>query len=365
MFSVSPAQQAALLQSHQMDLRISVLRGSDLIAENIPIESGSVSATYATQGGRDASITVDRGVIDSGLLNPMSDIVYIRTGITGFLEVPIFTGRVDAHNSTGDGLVEVPLISRGVEAIRAAFEVPWAAIDDSEARSEITRILQNVDPTWAVDTSAANNNIIPRGLVWEDDRGQALDQLAQGANLIWQPDRVGGFTVFTNPYLIGISLGDNPAVVFRDGEGGAVVDVSDAKSREGIYNSVTVVAEKYGNQAPVRVTARDNNPLSPTMWGGIFGKQNLVLKSQVPIDLDQCRDLAIRVLNQSLAQQRSWTISVPHYPLLDPGDVFALWYRNEVTAQVVESIDYTINAEDVTVITSRELRTFAPEILSS
>jgi hypothetical protein len=363
MFPFTPTQLTALQGSHQMDLKVSVLRGSTLIAANIEIESGHVDATYSTQGGRDAGIVVSQNVIDQGLLNPMSDQVYIRTGIPGFLEVPIFTGRVDAHNRDGSGLVDVPLISRGEEAIRAGLETPWAAIDGSQARDEIKRILQNVDVNWAVDISRAQQTIIPRGLVWEDDRGQALDQLARGASLIWQPDRTGGFTVYTNPYLIGTV--PSVSIMFRDGTGGTTVEVTDAISRDGIYNSVTVVAEKYGNQAPIRVTVRDNGVNSPTRWGGLFGKQNLIIKSQIPIDVNGARELAIRILNQSLALQRSWTITTPHMPLLDPGDVFGLWYDNEVTTQVAESIEYTINAQDPTVITSRELRTIAVEILTS
>lgn len=365
MFPASAVQRAGFMGSHTMSLKVSVLRGSSLLAENIPIESGSVSATYATQGGREATLNVARQVIDDGLLNPLSDVVYIATGIPGLIEVPIFTGRVDAHNDTIDGLVEVPLISRGEEAIRAQFEQPWAAVDGNEARLEIKRILQSIDPTWSVDVSRAQQTTIGRNLVWEDDPGQALDQLAQGASLIWQPDRTGGFEVYTNPYLLGPAALPTDYLTFRDGSGGTVVDVQDAKSRDGIYNSVTVVAEKYGNQAAIRRTVRDNNPASPTYWGGVFGKQNLVLKSQLPIDVDQAQELALRVLNQSLAFQRTWTVSLPHMPLLGPGDCFALWYKNEVTAQVVESIDYTVNAEDPTVITSRELRTVSAEVLDA
>lgn len=364
MFQVSPAQMAALQGSHQMDLRVTVIRGSTVVADNIEIESGSVGATYATQGGRDASLTVARTLTDQGLLNPLSDQVIIRTGIPDFVSVPIFTGRVDTQNSSSEGLVEVPLISRGEELIRAAFEQPWAAIDNNQARAEIKRIIQSVNSGWSVDTSRARDSVIGRGLVWEDDPGQALDDLARGASLIWQPDRTGGFEVFTNPYFIG-SAGAVANVTFRDGEGGTVVDVQEAKSRDGIFNSVTVVAEKYGNQAPIRVTVRDNSPTSPTYWGGLFGKQNIVVKSQLPIDIGAAIPLAIRILNQSLSLQRTWTITTPHMPLLDPGDVFALWYRNEVTAQVAEDIQYSVTAEDPTVITSRELRTITPEILAA
>jgi hypothetical protein len=364
MVPTTPTQRAALLGSHQMELKVSVLRGSVLVGD-IQVESGTVSATYGTQGGRDAVIEVDRNVLRNGTLNPLSDQVYIRTGIPGVIEVPIFTGRVDTHNANSEGFVTVQLLSRGAEAIRAAFEQPWAAIDGNTARNEISRILLSIDSSWSVDTLRANANVIARNLVWEDDPGQALDQLARGASLIWQPNRTGGFEVFTNPYLIGPSLGSTVQIIFRDGAGGTTVTVDDAESREGIYNSVTVVSEKYGNQAPVRVTVRDVGASSPTRWGGLFGKQNLVFKSQTPIDVAQCQALAVRVLNQSLALQRTWTITTPHMPLLDPGDVFGLWYENEVTTQVVEAVEYSTNAQDPTVITSRELRQVSAEILTA
>src|SRR5688572_4363468 len=93
------AQRNALMGSHPMDLRISVIRGTQYLGD-IGISSGAVSATYSTQGGRDGSLVVDRNVIDGGLLNPLSDEVYIRTGIAGVIEVPIFTGRVDGHGKT-------------------------------------------------------------------------------------------------------------------------------------------------------------------------------------------------------------------------------------------------------------------------
>ena len=363
-WSVPAAVRQAFMGSHSMTVRCSVLRGEQSLGD-VKIVGGSLSATYSTQGGRDGSITVPRTVIDQGLLNPLSDQVVLYTGIDGLVEVPVFTGRVDTPDDDGvSGLVEVQLLSRGAEAIRAAFETPWAAMDNAQARDEIRRILLDVDPTWGVDISRANDNTIGRGLVWEDDRGQALDQLARGASLIWMPDRVGGFTVFTNPYVTGDAPDATDLIVFRDGAAGTTVNVRDAKSREGIYNSVTVVAEKYGNQAAIRITVRDVGAASPTRWGGPFGKQNLVLKSQIPIDLTQATALATRVLHQSLALQRTWTIDMPHFPLLDPGDVFALWYKNEVTAQVVESINYPLDATETTSITSRELRIQELEILS-
>jgi len=363
-WTVTPTQQAALLDNHNMSTKVSVVRGGTSLGD-IPVVSASITATYNTQGGRDGSIVVDKELIDSGLLNPLSDQVYIRTGISGVVDIPIFTGRVDSQVlEMPDGKVEVPLLSRSAEAIRAAFETPWAATDGNQARMEMAKILQNVNPAWTVDYSHARDVLIPSGLVWEDDLGQAMDQLARGASLIWQPDRTGGFTIYTNPYFIGVSA-PSTGIVFRDGENGVTVNVQAAKSREGIYNSVTVVAERYGNQVPVRVTVRDNNSASPTYWGGVFGKQNLVVKSQLPIDVNGCEELATRVLRQSLSLQRSWTITLPHFPLLDPGDVFALWFDGEITTQVAESVQYAGSAQDSTVINSRELRQISAEVIAS
>jgi hypothetical protein len=144
--------------------------------------------------------------------------------------------------------------------------------------------------------------------------------------------------------------------MFRDGENGALVTVDNAKSRDGIFNSVTVVTERANNTAPVRVTVRDMAALSPTRWGGLFGKQNLVVKNQVPLIAPETLALAGRLLRQSLALQRSFTVSVPHMPILDPGDVFTVWYRNEVVALVAESIRYSFNARQETTINARELR---------
>lgn len=354
MFPVTSEQLAALMGNHEMTTRVVVLRGGQNLGE-IPVVDVSCSATYGTRGSREAELVVDRHIIDEGLLDPMSDQVIIYTGVRDFFDVPIFTGRCDENMEDDDGEVTVPLISRAVEAMEARFIVPWPATSNSTAREEIRRILLNVDSTWAVDTSAANDDTIPTNLVFEEDRGAALDQLAQGANLIWQPDRSGGFVVFDNPYSIGPILGAGISVFLRDGENGTTVRIRKTTSRAGIWNSVTVVTERVDNTPPVRVTAMDTNPTSPTYWGGLFGKKNLVVKNQSPTSSASAAALALRILRQSLAQQRSFEIAVPHFPVLDPGDVFALIYRDVVYTLVCETIRYSGKGGDLTTISAREL----------
>lgn len=353
---VSDTVKDAFLGSHEMQLMVQVIRGTQDLGF-IGVIDANVSATYGTQGGREASLVVARHVIDDGLLDPNSDQVVIRTGIPGVADVPLFTGRVDELSERSTGEVEVQLLSRGAELIRAQFEVPWAAGPaGTYTTAEMTKIIQSIDPTWGVDITDANNDTIPSGLVWEEDPGQALDQLAQGASLIWQPDRVGSFRIYVNPWTVGAVLGSQSVVTLTDGQDGVLVTVEKNSSRIGVYNSVTVVTERVDNTPPIRVTARDGDPASPTYWGGLFGKQNLVVKNQTPTSDIASEDLARRILRQSLALQRSFSVSVPDMPLLDPGDVFTLWYMGTVYTLVAESIDYSTRADQATVISGRELR---------
>jgi hypothetical protein len=60
-----------------------------------------------------------------------------------------------------------------------------------------------------------------------------------------------------------------------------------------------------------------------------------------------------------LALQRAWTVSVPDYPLLDPGDVITVWWNNEVSAQVVESVTYPLSADQPVYLSTREWRSGA------
>lgn len=353
-YPITAAQKAMLLGSHQMTTRVAAFRNQTNLGD-IPVISVNVGATYGTQGGRDGTITVDANVIASGLLNPVSDQVIIYTGVKGQFEVPIFTGRVDTREADSDGFVDVVLLSRGGEAIRAAFEQPWAATTGNLSAQEMSKILKNVDPNWAVDTSQALNFFLPAGLVWEDDRGQALDQLAQGASNLWQPDRTGGFVIYANPYALGPGLGSASVVTLTDGFGGTAVKIRNAETRNGIWNSVTLVVERLDNSEPIRVTARDGVVGSPTLWGGTFGKQNIVIKNQTPLTETATQLLAARILRQSLALQRSFDITTSHMPILDPGDVFTLSYQDVNWTLVVETIRYAGAGKDSCNISAREL----------
>jgi hypothetical protein len=214
-------------------------------------------------------------------------------------------------------------------------------------------ILHDVDPRFGLDASTAPEGSAP-AVTWEENRGEALDQLAASINGIWQPDRVGSFVLYPNPYRLATPP-EIPVLLF-DGPGGNLTQHTELRTRSSVRNSITVVVERAENAPPLRVTVRDERAGSKTRWGGKFGKSNQVLRLQTTDSAGEAVSVAQRMLNQSLALGRSWRITTPHFPLLDPGDVSGVRYQGEVTARVVESITYPLAAINATSVSMRELR---------
>lgn len=349
---VTADQLAALNANHQMSVRIELLT-EGVSSGEVPFIDGSVTATFTAQVTRNGQLRVPLSVVQSGQLNPLTDKCVIFTGIPGIYEVPVFTGRVVSYTKTSDQVVSVILADTSRDIVRARFEEPWRAVKGATAASEMVRIVSDVSGEIGIDVTQTPDIINPYA-VWEEDRGKALDDLASTMSCIWQGNRFGDLIVYPNPY----STSAMPTIValLKDGADGNITDISEVVSAENIANSVTVVVERTDNSPPIRITARDQNPLSPTRWGGPFGKQNITRKTNNPLTREAAQLIAFRILNQSLALFRSWQINTPHFPIFDPGDVIAVNWNNEITGQVIESITYPLEAIDKTVLSTRELR---------
>src|SRR6185436_16964573 len=210
----------------------------------------------------------------------------------------------------------------------------------------------DVDATIGVDVSAVPDVVIPL-LSWETDRAKALNDLATGINCITICDRVGGVAVVQNPYVRPET--QVTSLTLRDGENGVIVNMDRTRSREKIANSVTLIVERTDGATPVRVTVRDDRGNSLTRWGGPFGKRNITVKVQsLPLGLDAIT-LARRLLAQSLGLVRTATVTMPHYPLIDPLDVIATDYLGEFIVWVVESVRHNLQPKEPTTVSLREL----------
>lgn len=356
MYVVSEDLARALRGSHEMVCQVDVFDGDGVRAVDVPIEAGSVSASLLSDVCRTGAITVSTRLVDAGLFDPLWDKVRISTGVRGYPLIPIFTGRVQDNNiDRSDRSVTVTLADHGDDLVNAPFEKPWVVKSGRSVLNEMVNIIHDVDLDFTVDLTDTPDGTTP-DVAWSDNRTQALDQLATGINAIWQSTRTGGFVVYRNPYQ---QTTPTPAVMtLSDGRGGSLTSFQEVRSRTEVYNSITLEVQRADGGDPIRVTVRDNRSRSKTRWGGKFGKRNRKISAQTAYSEGEARQIAKRILGQSLALAKSWSLSTPHFPLLDPGDVIAVRFEDHIWAQVIESINYPLLAINDTRISTRELVLF-------
>lgn len=353
MWNASAEAIHALSSNHEMQVKVNVFTRAGLRASDIPIEGGNITATLLSDVCRSGSLLVSPHLISAGLLDPRRDRVQIFTGPRGYPLIPIFTGRVVDRSEPSGGVVQVQVEDYGRDIVDARFEEPWQADIERSIPWEMRRIIQDVDETFSVNLAGAIPGPTPN-VVWDENRAGALDELAAATNTIWQSDRSGGFDVFPNPYRLAVVT--PPRLTLTTGPGGTLTSYTENTTRDNVYNSMTVLVERADNEKPVRVTVRDNRPGSAFRWGGEYGKVNRVVRLQTPGGESAALAMAQRLLNQSLGLFRSWRLTTPHFPLLDPGDVIGAREGGETTIQVVETVSYPLAAIDATAIATRELR---------
>jgi hypothetical protein len=350
----------ALQGNHMMSMSATCIKyasNGTTTQTTIPIilDSNAVcTAKLSQQIARTAAFSVPRSFLDDGWLNPLTDRVFIRTGVANVGDLPVFTGRPLATVDDNTGKATVQCVDFADDVINDDFSTPWVNTAGDQYSNEFRRILFDVNSTYGVTFTNVPSAIMP-ALAWEVSRGQALDQIASALSCIWMADRSGSFTLFANPYGVA-----NPVPVFtiRDGVNGALVSVEHTKSRAKIFNSITLLVEQ-ATIPPFAVIGQDLRPNSTTIYGDNtpFGKRNKTYKVNVtsPLNVNDAIKIVKRILSQSLALTETWTIRVPHLPVFDPGDIIAVWYRGSLFIQVIESVSYNLAANQLTVLQTRTL----------
>lgn len=334
-YPVSPAALAALAAGHDYALTVTVTRYDRPVAD-IPVADGTLQATAVD---RAVKLVVDSVLTDSGLLDPVTDSVVVRSGVAGVVTVPLFVGRVDTvAEDIGPGKVAVDCVSHAVELARDRFETPYSLLPGNSMVAEIARLVERTNQAWGVDISAASTTVAAPSLVFEDDPQRAAGDMAAALSCSFTPDRVGGFTLVPSKFTTGYVLA--PVMTLSDdGTYGTQVNtVQVTRSRQKAVNSVTVVANRTDNASPVSATARDTDPSSRTQYGGPFGRQGTLVKIQTPLDTVGALLLAQRMLRAGTQLLRSWQVTLPHTPYLDPGDVVQLWTKSDWAWGVIESV---------------------------
>lgn len=346
MLPSTPAYKLALPLTHRREHTF-VVRTTDgeiLTESPVPIGGGVVQAQLTSRVSRTATFTASDEwfpVADDDPLSPYHAIVQISAGIgypTGEREVfPVFTGRVYNARRSAAGLVTFRADDLAADVIAAAFERPVNSQPGRSVIAEMERLILDAFPWATFGTHDVTDAVVPR-LTWDEDPGKALDDLAAVVGGRWFTLGNGDF-VFRRYAYSDLT----PVANLTDGPTGLLSSVDLEVTADDSYNAVVVTAERADSTDPIRVVARDDNYLSPSFYGGRFGKRTRQVRAQSASTIADAQLLAAAQLNASTALSRQATIVAVPDMTLEPGDVTGIEWRGVRDVHAIDSMTYPLD----------------------
>lgn len=359
MLPASDIYKASLHGPHQ---RISYLHVYDIDGNarelRIPIISGSVTANLTNRVTRSAEFTLaDRWFprTPEDPLSPYFAVVKIFSGTgyaTGEEVFPLFTGRVYVATRNADGSASFRADDLAADVIAYRFEAPEKAREGT-VNAEIRRLVHQAVPQAVFGDNPDIDATTPN-LVWDEDRGQALDDLAKALGCRWYTLGDGTFVVRPFDYSP-----VPPVQEFLEGPAGLMSTARLNVTRDGTANSVVVVSERMDGTDPVRTLQRTVDSNAPTQFGGPYGRVSQVIKVQTPLTPSEANTLARTQLRAATALITQWDVAVTPDMSMEPGDTATFSYRGETADQIIDTITYPLLSTSLMSIGGR-----APTVIS-
>lgn len=238
--------------------------------------------------------------------------------------VPLGVFRLDSV----DGDVSqgpVTLQGKGLEAIVAddKFTEPYTAT--GTVVGAVTALIRRSLADGVVLSQITDMPIGSRAYDINSDPWAGAQEIAAaaGAEVYANPD--GVFVISVLPDL----LTAHPVWAIEAVEGGVYISANRAMTSDKVFNGILASGENTAdNVAAVSYLATDNDPGSPTYWGGPFGRRPDFFSSSTLLTVDACAQAANLKLAQSKAPNASGDISSLPNPALEPGDVFRVTHED-------------------------------------
>ncbi|GGV91535.1 hypothetical protein GCM10010228_82160 [Streptomyces massasporeus] len=251
--------------------------------------------------------------------------------------VPIGLFRLD----TADGDINegpVSLQGKDLSAIVAddQFTEPFKV--SGTVVGAVTALIQRSIPTADVISSIVDTPIGARVFDVEGDPWAGAQEIAAAAGAEVYCNADGVFVIASLPNL----LTTPPVWAIEAVEGGVYISANRAMSSDGVRNGVLARGENTSeNVAPVSFLAVDDDPGSPTYWGGPFGRRPKFISSSAYTTLSACAQAANAELAKSKAPNASGDISSLPNAALEPGDVLRVTHEDG-TRELHQAAAFTV-----------------------
>lgn len=362
----------AINRPHQAAFRITVLDGRGEKIQTIDYLDGAVSATLSSQVTRNAEIMIDPALSpadENGLLYPNGNRLFIERGIDygcGNVDLlPVFHGRINAVYDTASAPTRITAVDLAGDVRDAGFTVPTNSVPTAAILDEFKRLVSDALGTAVFGPCDAFAPLVG-ARTYDNDRAQALDDLANSVGALWYTLADGRFVLrrvpWTVPQTPGLILYDKlaPQACELEGtepESGFLYATAStrARTRDSVSNVITVAAELVDGSPPYVYTAADTDPASPTWIGGNFGVKSRQVRTDVASSQAQVRLMAQSTLARAKALTENWSVQTIPDPRIELGDCVQVWCQRKTSIQVVGALRMPLNPQGKMDIATRAL----------
>lgn len=333
---VSPVYLEAAANSLTVECSVDFYRDGTLIqwpdGRPAPLVGGQVSGDRGQQVRLNCDVTLAVPEWTDIDLDVQTCRFKVRRGVSslGFTEtLPLGEYRVDSLTRPADGVVAVK--GSGLEAyvLDARFITPRTPPYGQSTVATIAGLIHDVLPTVPIVVRNTRDRPVTATAVWERDRMDVVDDLANSIRAEVFCDALGRFVIADRPNPDGV-----PVWVADEGPGGVLVDRSEVSTRDRQYNAASVSGQSTDQDVPpVWAWAADMDPTSPTFYNGPYGKKPIFYSSQFFNTTFQCQDYANALLAESLADNDTLTFETLQADFLEVGDVVGVRRRTGVVSQ--------------------------------
>ena len=326
MLTVSPRFLAAVSESHRVSVAATIIPpgGAPPPAETRLI-GGSLRADRDARVRRAGSITVGFDLaadLDYVRELPFGGYVQLERGILyadGTMERPrIATLRVNTVSwSRSQGQATLDLADRMAQVQDEPLIVPYAPTGLLPAAAVHALVYAVFGDTIVYHETAAGGSALVDA-VFDQDRAAAVSELAASINAVAYFDADGDFVLAPKPPD---EAHTEPVWEFEVGEHGTLLDAQENLDRSAVRNGVAVRGQAAADTAPIYALAVDDDPGSPTRWGGPFGRVALIVSLTAVQSQAQADATAASLLNLRLGLARAVTLRGVPNPALEPDDV--------------------------------------------
>ncbi|MEV1013787.1 DUF5047 domain-containing protein [Micromonospora sp. NPDC049801] len=296
-----------------------------------PTGSGSLLAPYGNE------VFVRRGVAFGNGTTEWVSLGYHRINTTEQDDAPSGPVRISARDRMSgivDGRLTAPrpfpaATTRGALLTALVAEIyPWATIE------------------W--DDVAARDDQIGRQVIAEEDRYAVCNEVVTSAGKTWWWDHRGVLVIRTS------TPASSPVWEVNHGASGVLVEMGRRLTREGAYNAVVATGEGADTAYPARAVVVDTNPLSPTYWGGPFGKVPYFYNSPLLTSVSRARAAAATILARMVGLPYSVDLTAVPNPALEPDDPIRVTYPGRSELHVIDRLSIPLTVADALTASTRE-----------